>query len=57
MIWEVCIRYANGTERAIRSYRNREMALKYVDAIYKMQGYPLHCAYIIRPSNVKPSVA
>lgn len=50
MFWEVCIRYANGNEKVIRSYKNRETALKCVDAIYNAQGYPLHLAYIVRAS-------
>ncbi|HEY9853091.1 MAG TPA: family 2 glycosyl transferase [Leptolyngbyaceae cyanobacterium] len=50
MFWDVCIRYANGTEKVIRSYKNRETALKCVDAIYNTQGYPLHLAYIVRAS-------
>ena len=58
MIWEVCIRYANGIERIVRSYQSREIALKYVDAIYKIHGYPLHCAYIVRPKHfVEPASA
>ena len=56
MIWEVCIRYANGTERSVRSYQSRETALKYIDALYKLQGYPLHCAYIVRPYAAKQFV-
>lgn len=53
MIWEVCIRYANGSERIIRSYQSRETALKFIDAVYKLEGYPLHCAYIVRPAAGK----
>ncbi len=51
MIWEVCIRYPNGKERALRSYKNREVALKHIDAIYA-DGYPMHVAYIVRPAEV-----
>lgn len=54
MIWQVCIRYANGTEKTLRSYKNRETALKCVDAIYNTWGYPLHLAYIVRPSIAEP---
>lgn len=54
MIWQVCIRYANGNERALRSYKNREAALKCVDAIYNTCGYPLHLAYIVRPCAEQP---
>ncbi|MDX2230903.1 MAG: family 2 glycosyl transferase [Leptolyngbyaceae cyanobacterium bins.349] len=48
MGWQICIRYPNGQERAICAYRNREVALRRVDAIYS-QGYPMHVAYIVRP--------
>jgi hypothetical protein len=50
MDWQVCIQYPNGKERALRSYKNREVALKHIDAIYS-QGYPMHVAYIVRPSE------
>ncbi|XGV99361.1 MAG: hypothetical protein ACAF41_10550 [Leptolyngbya sp. BL-A-14] len=50
MLWEVCIRYPNGQERALRSYKDREIALKRIDAIYS-EGYPLHVAYIVRPAQ------
>ncbi|MBC7970780.1 MAG: family 2 glycosyl transferase [Verrucomicrobia bacterium] len=50
MLWEVCIRYPNGQERALRSFRNREVALKRVDAIYS-DGYPMHVAYVVRPAQ------
>jgi hypothetical protein len=53
MIWDVCVQYANGTKRVIRSYKNRETALKCVDAIYS-QGYPLHLAYVVRPNPSSP---
>lgn len=52
MIWEVCIRYPNGQERALRSYKNRETALKYIDAIYS-EGYPMHVAYVVRPAAIE----
>lgn len=48
MSWQICIRYPNGSEKAICTYRNREVALKRVDAIYS-QGYPMHVAYVVRP--------
>ncbi|HEY9621945.1 MAG TPA: hypothetical protein V6C78_16430 [Crinalium sp.] len=51
MVWQLCIQYANGTERVLRSYKNREAALKCVDALYS-QGYPLHFAYIVRHAVV-----
>ncbi len=50
MLWEVCIRYPNGQERALRSFRNREVALKRIDAIYS-DGYPMHVAYVVRPAQ------
>lgn len=53
MIWEVCILYANGKEKVLRSYRNREKALRCVDAIYHTLGYPLHLAYIVRASDAE----
>ena len=49
MLWELCIRYPNGKERALRSYKSREVALKNIDAIY-LDGYPMHVAYIVRPA-------
>ncbi|KAM3109976.1 MULTISPECIES: hypothetical protein [unclassified Phormidesmis] len=52
VIWQVCIRYSNGSERVLRSYRDREIALRYIDALYA-DGYPLHLAYIARPFRVQ----
>lgn len=49
MGWELRIKYSDGKEQALRSYKNREVALKQIDAIYA-QGYPMHVAYIIRPA-------
>lgn len=48
MNWQLCIQYPNGLERVLRSYRSRETALRCIDAIYAVQGYPLHIAYIVR---------
>lgn len=48
MIWQICIQYPNGKERVLRCCHDREVALRYIDAIYS-QGYPLHVAYIVRP--------
>ena len=48
MIWEVRIQYSNGKERVLRACKNRETALRYVDAIYS-QGYPMHLAFIVCP--------
>lgn len=50
MLWDVCIRYPNGQERTLRSYKDREVALKRIDAIY-LEGYPMHVAYIVRPAQ------
>ncbi|HEY9615471.1 MAG TPA: family 2 glycosyl transferase [Microcoleaceae cyanobacterium] len=50
MIWQLCIRYPNGQEKPLQNYRDRELALKYVDAIYS-QGYPMHVAYVVRPAT------
>jgi hypothetical protein len=50
MVWQICIRYPNGQERALRSCKDREAALRCVDAIYA-QGYPMHVAYIVRPAD------
>lgn len=50
MIWQICIRYPNGQERALRCCKNREVALKYIDAIYS-HGYPMHVAYIVRQAE------
>jgi len=52
MIWQLCIQYANGRERVLRTYKNREAALKCVDAIYTY-GYPLHVAYVVRHAQVQ----
>ena len=54
MIWELCIQYSNGQTRTLRTYRNREAALRKIDAIYA-EGYPLHVAYVVRPALVKNS--
>jgi hypothetical protein len=48
MVWQICIRYPNGQEKALCAYKNRETALKQIDAIYS-QGYPMHVAYVVRP--------
>jgi hypothetical protein len=54
MIWQLCIQYANGREKVLRSFTNQEAALQYVDAIYYVRGYPLHLAYVVRPCIAKP---
>ncbi|EKQ67191.1 hypothetical protein OsccyDRAFT_5018 [Leptolyngbyaceae cyanobacterium JSC-12] len=48
MTWQICIRYPNGQEKTICTCKNRETALKRIDAIYS-QGYPMHVAYVVRP--------
>lgn len=48
MIWQLCIQYANGNERVLRSFKNRETATRWVDALYHVNGYPLHYAYVVR---------
>lgn len=45
--WNVCILYASGQEKVLWSCRNREVALRSIDALY-CDGYPLHFAYVIR---------
>ena len=50
MIWQICIRYPNGQERVIRSCHDREVALRYIDAIYS-HGYPMHVAYVVRQAE------
>jgi hypothetical protein len=52
MMWQLRIQYANGTERVLRSFQNRETALRWVDRIYSY-GYPLHFAYIVRPAPTR----
>lgn len=46
-MWQICIRYPNGQEKPICVCKNRELALKKIDAIYA-QGYPMHVAYVVR---------
>jgi len=59
MIWEVCIQYPNGKERILCSHKQRETALKHIDAIYA-SGYPMHVAYIVRqasaPEQFEPDI-
>jgi hypothetical protein len=51
MAWELCIQYSNGQSRTLHIYRNREAALRKIDAIYS-EGYPMHVAYVVRPVPV-----
>lgn len=55
MVWQLCVQYANGSERVLRSYNNRETALRCIDVIYQTYGYPLHLAYVVR--GIQASVA
>lgn len=48
--WNVCVLYANGKERVLWSFRNREVALRSIDALYGY-GYPLHVAYVLRQTH------
>ncbi|GAB4231866.1 MAG: hypothetical protein Kow00121_60020 [Elainellaceae cyanobacterium] len=52
MIWQLCIQYANGTERVLRSFHNRETAIRWVDALYQTNGYPLHYAFVVRHTQI-----
>ncbi|MEB3359322.1 MAG: hypothetical protein VKK04_21530 [Synechococcales bacterium] len=56
MVWQLRVRYADGTEQVLRSYANRETALLNVDSIYS-QGYPLHLAYIVRGIETEVAAA
>lgn len=47
MIWQLCVQYADGSERVLKAYKSRETALRCVDSIYA-RGYPLHLAYVVR---------
>lgn len=53
MVWQLCIQYANGSERVLRSYKTRDAALNCLDALYS-QGYPLHIAYVVRHAQLVP---
>jgi hypothetical protein len=48
MIWELCVRYANGRETVLDVFHNLEMAQNRVDKLYA-EGYPMHFAYVVRP--------
>ena len=56
MAWELCIQYSNGKFRTLHIYRNRESALRKVDAIYS-EGYPMHVAYIVRLAQTENPIA
>jgi hypothetical protein len=49
-MWEICVRYGNGDEQVLKTYRSREVALRQIDALYA-HGYPLHVAYIVRSAK------
>lgn len=48
MVWQLCVQYANGSEQVLRSFHNRETAIRWVDALYTQIGYPLHYAFTVR---------
>jgi hypothetical protein len=48
MIWELCIRYANGRETVLDVFQSLEIAQNRVDKLYS-EGYPMHFAYFVRP--------
>lgn len=56
MQWQLCILYADGSERVLKSYKNRETAVRCVDAIY-LEGYPLHYAYVVREASAIAPIA
>ncbi|MBP0012282.1 MAG: family 2 glycosyl transferase [Roseofilum sp. SBFL] len=56
MTWDVCLEYANGNQTLLKTYRHRETALKLIDLIYSTYGYPMHVAYIVRPSQAKSAL-
>lgn len=51
MDWQVRILYANGNQEVLRSFNQRETAIRCVDAIYAAWGYPMHLAYVVRPAD------
>ncbi|MDB9527136.1 family 2 glycosyl transferase [Oscillatoria sp. CS-180] len=50
MFWEVCVLYADGTEKVLQVFKDLEIALNCVDRIYAEDGYPMHMAYCVRPA-------
>jgi hypothetical protein len=50
MFWELCIKYANGTEKVLDIFQDLEIAQNRVDKLYS-EGYPMHFAYVVRPSS------
>jgi hypothetical protein len=48
MNWQIRVLYANGNEKVLWSFQNRESALKGIDALYE-NGYPMHMSYVVRP--------
>ncbi|WP_156119695.1 family 2 glycosyl transferase [Leptolyngbya sp. KIOST-1] len=51
MVWELCIRYANGKETVLDVFQSLEIAQNRVDKLYA-EGYPMHFAYFVRPGCV-----
>lgn len=49
MLWEVRVTNAKGQAKPLAIYKNRETALRCVDALYSKYGYPMHLAYKVFP--------
>lgn len=49
MLWELYVQHANGSEEVLKVFQDLEAALNCVDRIYQ-EGYPMHLAYLVRPS-------
>lgn len=47
MIWELCVRYANGRETVLDVFQSQAIAQNRVDKLYA-EGYPMHLAYFVR---------
>ncbi|MDJ1169394.1 family 2 glycosyl transferase [Roseofilum sp. BLCC_M154] len=55
--WDVCLEYANGHQIILKTYNYQETALEHIDLIYATYGYPMHVAYIVRPSQTQAAVS
>ena len=53
MLWELCIRYANGRETVLDVFQTQAIAQNHVDKLYA-EGYPMHFAYFVRPKCATP---
>ncbi len=49
MAWQLCIRYPSGQDRVLRFFKDRETAIRCVEAIYARLGNPPHLTYIVQP--------